>query len=361
MSNQLVSGGTIAQGTTLGLDFANQLITGGAKQETSQACIVDLVPPVFSGIDFVTRGSLGQIRAAWLPGTDTSLPISYEIYIKPNTSFDLFQTSNITAVTRQLSCDVFSLPNGTLLQSGVTYYVGVRAIDAVGNRDTNTVILNQSSSGILGVTSGQITGVFAIDEQNQLIATFWANDTEGIIDNPGRLGPASYEIYDQNGLIVPSMMESNIAANSEGFFKITPVPSVLDLYNTYYTVKVTIEIDSVDITYNLPITYPEAGPQYEPRAVFSINAANELQGSIWIVKDNQKMTSSLGVASYTIRNRLGALVGISQSNIAQTNGYYQITPVLASVLVDLNHYTVDVLIEADGVVRSGVVGLVIGE
>jgi hypothetical protein len=309
----------------------------------------------------VTRGSLGQIRATWLPGTDLSLPVSYEIYIKPNTSFDLFQTSNIAVVTRQLSYDIFSLPIGALLQSGITYYVGVRAIDAVGNRDTNTIILNQTTPGILGITSGQITGIFAIDEMNKLIATFWANDTEGIIDNPSRLGTASYEIYDQNGNVVPSMTESNIAANAEGFFQITPVSSVLDLYNTYYTVKVTIEIDSVDITYNLPITYPEAGPQYEPRAVFSINAANELQGSIWIVKDNQKMTSSLGVASYTIRNRLGALVGISQSNITQTNGYYQIAPVIASVLVDFNHYTVDVSVEADGVVRSGVVGLVIGE
>jgi hypothetical protein len=273
----------------------------------------------------------------------------------------LFQTSNITAVTRQLSYDVFTLPNGTLLQSGIVYYIGVRAVDAVGNRDANTVILNQTSPGILGVTSGQITGVFAINEQNELIASFWANDTEGIIDNPSRLGLASYEIFDQNGNVVPSMTESNIAANAEGFFQITPVNSVLDLYNTYYTVKVTIEIDGINITYNLPITYPEAGPQYEPRAVFSVNASNELQGSIWVVKDNQKMTSNLGLASYAIRNRLGALVGISESGITQTNGYFQITPVLATALVDFNHYTVDVSIEADGVVRTGVVGLVVGE
>jgi hypothetical protein len=361
MSNQLVTG-FITQGSTLGLENANQLVTGGSKQGSSQACIVDLTPPTFVGIDLVTRGSLGQIRASWLPATDSSNPIFYEVYVKPNTGFDLFNVANIAAVTRQLSYDVFTIANGTLLQPGITYYVGVRAVDAVGNRESNLVSLQQTTPGILGITSGQINGVFAINEFNQLIATFWANDSEGVIDNLTRLGNANYVIYDEDGNLVPSMTESNIAPDSSGFYQITPVPSVLSLYNTYYAVKVTIPIDGVNITYNLPITYPEAGPEYEPRAVFSINAANELQGSIWIVKDNLKLTQNLGTASFIVRNKSGGLAGISQTGIvADVNGYFHTTAVLATAIVDYNHYTVDITITADGVARNGVVGLVIGE
>jgi hypothetical protein len=56
------------------------------------------------------------------------------------------------------------------------------------------------------------------------------------------------------------------------------------------------------------------------------------------------------------------LIGISQSNIAaDANGVFQITPVNASAIVDFNHYTVDISIVADGLSRSGVVGLVVGE
>ncbi len=361
MSNQLVSGGSIVQGTTFGGVAANQLVTGQVKQESSQSCIVDLVAPTFAGIDFLTRGALGQIRASWLAASDTSNPISYEIYVKAGTSSDLFNIVNIAAVTRNLNYDVFSLANGSLLQAGMLYYVGVRAVDAVGNRDTNLITLNVTSPGILGVTSGQIFGVFAINETNQLIASFWANDAEGVIDNPARLGLASYLIYDELGNITPGMSQANIAPDALGFYKITPVTSVLDIYNTYYTVKVTIPIDGLEITYNLPITYPEAGPTYEPRAVFSINASNELQGTLWVVKDNQKMASNLGTASFTVRNKAGAAVGISQSGITAASGYYQITPVLASALIDLNHYTVDISITADGVARVGVVGLVVGQ
>jgi hypothetical protein len=361
MANQLVSG-FITQGTTAGLEFANQLITGGSKQGSSQACIVDLTPPVFSGIDFLSRGALGQLRASWLPGTDATLPISYEVYVKPLTSFNLFDQANVVGITRQLSYDIFNLPNGTLLQSGTLYYVGVRAVDAVGNRDINTVILDQTSPGILGVTSGQISGVFAINSQNQLIASFWANDAEGVIDNPARLGPASYAVYDKDGNLVPSMAESGILPDANGFYQITPVASVLDLYNTYYAVSVTIQIDGLAITYNLPITYPEAGPQYEPRAVFSINASNELQGSLWIVKDNQKVTANLGTASFVVRNKAGASIGISQSGITpDANGYFHIAPVSAASIVDFNHYVVDIQITADAVARAGVVGLVVGE
>jgi hypothetical protein len=361
MSNLLFFEGGV-QGTSLGADRPNQLVTGTSFQPTSQACVVDLTPPVFSGVNFVGRGSLGQIKAIWNAATDASLPIRYEIYVKADTSTDLFNVGNIAIVTTQLQADVFFLPGGTLLQAGTTYFIGVRAIDGVGNRESNIVFFSQLSSGILGITSAQISGVFAVNTQNQLIASFWVTDLEGTISNPLRLGLASYTIYDNSGNVVPGMSESGITADSEGFYEITPVPSTLNLDNTFYTVKVTIAVDGVNITYNLPVTYPEAGPVYEVKSVFSVNVLNQLEGSFWVLKNGEKITSSLGVASFTVRDRTGATVGISQSGIiANAQGMFAITPTIASGILDLNYYTADITIVADGVSRSGVSGIVVGQ
>jgi hypothetical protein len=362
MPNQLVSGGTIVQNTTLGLDFVNQLVTGTSKQATSQACIVDLIPPIFAGIDFLTRGPLGQLRVSWLAATDTSNPIRYEVYVKPNDSLNLFSTTNIAIVTTQLNTDIFAIANGTLLQTGVRYYVGVRAVDAVGNRDNNTVSLNQTSPGITGATNAQINGVFAVNTNNNLIATFWVNDNDGIITNPARLGSATYVIYDNNGNLVPGMTESGIIADSEGFFETTPIPSLLSLDNTFYTVKVSIPVDGMQIIYNLPITYPETGPKYEPRAIFSINASNQLQGTLWCTRDGELIDAFLGTASFTIYDKDGNSIGINQSGlVADANGYYEIVPTNAASILDLTHYVVKLNITAAGQTRVGTVGITLGE
>ena len=361
MSNLLFFEGGV-QGTSLGIERPNQLVTGVSFQGTSQACITDLTPPTFSGISFVTRGSLGQLRASWSSASDASLPIRYEVYLKSDTSSDLFNQVNIALVTTQLQADIFSLGNGSLLQSGTTYYVGVRSIDGVGNRDANLVSLSQTSSGILGITSAQISGVFAVNTSSELIASFWVTDLEGTINAPSRLGLASYTIYDNSGNIVAGMSQTGIVADSEGFYEITPVPSTLSLDNTYYTVKVTIPVDGINITYNLPVTYPEAGPVYEVCSVFSISAINQLEGSFWVIKNGEKITSSLGAASITVRDRTGAAIGISQTGIAaNAQGLFAMTPALATNILDLNYYTAEISIIADGVSRVGVSGIVVGQ
>jgi hypothetical protein len=122
-------------------------------------------------------------------------------------------------------------------------------------------------------------------------------------------------------------------------------------------------LDGINIIYNLPITYASAGPVYEPRAVFSINAANQLEGSIWVVKNGLKIdVANLGVASYQVRNSSGNLIGISQSGILpDANGIYKTTPVVAVSITDFQHYTIDLSIVAEGVLRQGRVAIVTGE
>jgi hypothetical protein len=362
MSNLLFAGGSVVQGTTLGTAFGNQLVTGGTIQSTSQACIIDLTPPVFSGISSLSIGSLGQLQASWSAATDLSAPIRYEVYVQASSSTGLFSTANIALVTTQLQTSIFVLADSSLLQPAGNYYVGVRAIDAVGNRDNNVLFFNQISPGITGAFNSVISGIFNIDDQNNLISTFWVTDSEGVVTSSVRLGTASYVIYDKNGNLVPSMAESGIIADSEGFFEITPVSSVLDLDNNFYAAKVTITIDGMSVSYNLPVVHPAVGHQYEPRAVFSINASNQLQGTLWIAKDSELYVDAIGVASYTIYDKDGNSIGITESGIApDANGFYQISPVSASAILDLTHYVVKITILAAGENRIGTVGITLGE
>lgn len=116
------------------------------------------------------------------------------------------------------------------------------------------------------------------------------------------------------------------------------------------------------ITMEASGTPTTADPIYEPRAVFSINASNQLQGTFWITKNGTVMKSDLGTASYAIRDKDRTLIGISESGLSpDVNGLYEITPVAASLILDLTHYTVDLQISAEDEARDGVVGITTGE
>lgn len=320
---------------------------------------IDGVAPTFAGIASLTIGSIGQLSATWLAASDPSTPIRYEVYVKAGNSTNLFNLSNITLVTTQLQTDIFSLPNGDYIQPD-TYYVGVRATDFYGNRDSNAVILNITTTGIRGVDYAHIMGSFIIDVNNNLVASFWATDTSVV--TPPRLGTGSYVIYDKNGTLVSGMSQSGIVPDANGFFKITPVASVLDLDNNFYIAKVSTTIGGTSVVQNVPVTYATPQHSYEPRGVFSINASNELQGTLWIVKNGEQMVSSLGTATYTIYDKDGNTIGITESGIvADANGYFFIDPVSASAILDLTHYTVVIEVVADGVTKVGSIGITLGE
>lgn len=101
---------------------------------------------------------------------------------------------------------------------------------------------------------------------------------------------------------------------------------------------------------------------YEPRAIFSINASNQLQGTFWVTKDSQQMASSLGTLSFVIRDQDGVTIGITESGLAaDVNGFYYMTPVLADAIQDLTHYTVEITVVADTQSRKGVIAIALGE
>ena len=155
--------------------FGDQFIFGDSFQSSSQACIVDLTAPTFSGINYLRVESRGQIRAKWTAASDATAPIRYEIYIQEFTATGLFSSANIIAITDKLQYDTFTMPDGSFLNNGSTYHVGVRAIDGVNNRDNNTVSLNVISTGIL--TSQDIyetKGTFTVGKNNMFQGTMWS-------------------------------------------------------------------------------------------------------------------------------------------------------------------------------------------
>jgi len=335
--------------------MSNILISDSFYQGTSSACIVDLNPPTFSGINFLDVESRGQIRAGWSAATDPTPPIRYEVYIKASTATGLFSTTNIIAITPNLQYDIFSLPDGSFLQNGVTYYVGVRAIDGVNNRDNNIISLNVISTGILtAIDVYQTQGAFSIDSSNQFRGTLWADKNNSLAIAPGAvLGTASYQVYNKAGTAIVGMSGSGFSANAQGQYIITPVSSLLTENLDHYLVSVTISVDGEARTNYVKIE--ETKPTYEINGISYRDNTNTVTGSFWVSKDEKIVTSNLGVGAYQLYSASGSVIsGLSQSGItADVNGVYSITPFALPGPIDPRAgYSVLLTIIVDGQTRT---------
>lgn len=338
--------------------MANILVTNNFYQGTSNACIVDLTPPTFAGINFLNVQSRGQIRAGWSAASDATAPIRYEIYIQAATATGLFNTANIIAISDKLFYDIFNLPDGSFLQNGVTYYVGVRAIDGVNNRNTNTTSLSVISTGVLtSIDVYETKANFSVDDNNYLTGTLWANKNSSLAVSPDAvLGTASYQIYDRAGLPIVGLSESGITANAQGLYIITPVPNTLEEASVHYNVKVTINVDSEDRVDFIAI--PPASESYEVSGISSLDSNNNLIGSFWVTENETIVTTGLGVGSYQAFDAAGnLLVGLSETGItADANGIYSITPFPLPNSIDTSQaYAVRVSVTVHGTTRSHVV------
>jgi hypothetical protein len=338
--------------------MANILVTNNFYQGTSDACILDLTPPTFAGINYLNVQSRGEIRAGWAVATDPTPPIRYEVYIQASTAVGLFNTTNIIAISDKLFYDIFKLPDGTFLQNGTTYYVGVRAIDGVNNRNTNTVSLSVISTGVLtSIDVSETKASFRADHHTYFTGPFWAHKNSSLAISPDAvLGTASYQIYDRAGLPIVGLSESGITANAQGLYIITPVPNTLEEASVHYNVKVTINVDSEDrIDF---VAIPPAPEAYEVAGISSLDSSNNLIGSFWVTENEEIITTGLGVGSYQAFDAAGnLLVGLSETGItADANGIYSITPFPLPPSIDTSQaYAVRVTLTVHGTSRSHVV------
>jgi len=335
--------------------MADILIGDNAYIGTSSACIVDLTPPTFSGINFLDVESRGQIRAGWPVATDATLPLRYEVYIKASTATGLFNLANIVASTPNLQFDIFTLPDGSFLQNGVTYFVGVRAVDGVGNRDANLISLNVISTGVLtSIDMYESKAVYSVDDSNNFRLTMWANKNGNLAIAPDAvLGTASYQVYDKTGAAVVGMSGSGITANSQGLYVATAVPSLLEESSRHYEIKVTVSVDGENRTNFVSID--DAPEQYQVGGVSSLDGANNLVGSFWVTENEEIVTAGLGAGSYQAYEADGTIIpGLSESGItADVNGFYMITPFPLPPTIDTTQsYVVRVTLTVHGTSRS---------
>lgn len=101
---------------------------------------------------------------------------------------------------------------------------------------------------------------------------------------------------------------------------------------------------------------------YESHGVFSLNASNQLSGTLWLTKNGELVNQDLGVANFAVYDKTGAAVGISQTGISPNIvGQYITSAHAASVLTDLTHYVIKIGIVAEGEERIAHTGIVLGE
>ncbi len=102
---------------------------------------------------------------------------------------------------------------------------------------------------------------------------------------------------------------------------------------------------------------------YQICATANINASNQFECSFWLNKNGLRQDSDLGDASYRIRDKTGAVVsGLTEAAISpDVNGYYHVTPVVASLLFDLTHYLLEIEIPYENQEKAATIGLVNGE
>lgn len=138
--------------------MASQYFADSFKHRVGTASISNTTPPTFAGITGLTAASNGSLTVAATAGTDPQTPIRYEIYISTS-NVGLFSLSNICSVVTQFPANIFQNASGALLTNQL-YYVGVRAVDNVGNRETNTAILSATSAGVSSASvTGQLTQI----------------------------------------------------------------------------------------------------------------------------------------------------------------------------------------------------------
>ncbi|MEW6534147.1 MAG: S8 family serine peptidase [Candidatus Auribacterota bacterium] len=93
----------------------------------------DSVPPSFEGLKDISAGD-STIQLVWSPAYDPSYPVSYNIYRATTSGAQDFNTPLHTLA------DLTKYTDNTVT-NGIMYFYVVRAIDALGNEDNNTVEL----------------------------------------------------------------------------------------------------------------------------------------------------------------------------------------------------------------------------
>lgn len=117
-------------------DAAGNVDANTAEIPVTTLAIADSTPPAFAGVASATPIGTTSMELAWQPATDDNAPpdaITYHVYVSETAGGQVFTAPALTTPPGATSALVEEL------RAGTGYFFVVRAEDAAGNQDTNTV------------------------------------------------------------------------------------------------------------------------------------------------------------------------------------------------------------------------------
>ena len=289
--------------------------------------------------------------------------------VKINTLYD--SSDSLTGVYE--GSDRWSDPSDANVRVGIPYKA-----NSLTNNKTGRVTVPIASNVRVGITFDtdlSITGTYGdetaptfggitglLQEPSGALLASWSAGSDPTV-------PLSYKVYIQ-------------ALNDVGLFSTTPyvtqtlslsifsIPggTILNANTLYYVgVRATDRFGNTELN---TITLSETSlgvstgqVSYESHGVFSINALNQLKGSLWVTGNGKVQTALLSTASYSVYDSTGSLIlGLSEIGVTpDVNGLFEITPVLATALSDLDHYVIKITILVNAIPIIAYRGITLGE
>lgn len=233
---------------------ASYFLGSSLVQVPAPAALPSSVAPTFAGIVSLTQQSDGSLTAAWAAASVVpNPPVRYEVYIQVGTSVGLFSLSNLAEITPNLSANLTRDAALVALTLGLTYHVGVRAIDAYTNRTSNT----QSLSAV--VTNANYntlaSAVWAVVRSGSAtVGTFGeALQAKVDVDVSTRLATAAYTAPDNTSITAIKAKTDNLPASPASETTVAARPTLAQIEASTVLAKEATSAGIKAKTDNLPV------------------------------------------------------------------------------------------------------------
>jgi hypothetical protein len=234
------------------MDEAGNIDTNTVEMSERTLMLPDVTPPTFGGLVSATAVSPTQISLQWNPASDDrtlAANIVYLVYRATTSSVENLSVPNFTTPPGATSFSITGLSPGT------TYYFIVRAKDAAGNIDSNTVEKSATTPSLLadlrpvspfasttppyGV-SCEVTNTGTVDAVDVEVWVQYTNGcstscdsftisvpaggTQSVIDTPIAFTPTQYIIIVDPNNTIPESNESNNCVSNNPTWCSSPPP-----------------------------------------------------------------------------------------------------------------------------------------
>ncbi|HPQ71192.1 MAG TPA: C25 family cysteine peptidase [bacterium] len=233
---------SISNGDTITLYYYDEDTGSGTPEEKTDTALGDTAPPTFSGVNYISGGNT-VVTLQWNAATDLTPPITYQVYRAEFSGGQNFNTpvGQTTATTYQDSG----------LENFVEYYYVVRATDALGHQENNTVEMSDMTVGPIVI---------------------WEEDFD---DSESGI-PDDWEIIDANGGITwtDDNPGSRTNSNWSGVFSIIDPDAEGGIFEQYDEQLITETISTfgyVDVQLNFSHKYSASSGLFPSHAMVDVS------------------------------------------------------------------------------------------